>query len=150
MIRTFRIGDPPRRGEGLRVAVVRPPPRGGRRERWPELFDVWFPAIAPSAALLARFQSAIASDARRFERFAASYARQLEKPEARQTVDLLAALALRTPVAIGCYCQDERRCHRSVLRRFVDKRMRERQRVGVVPEFSLARLRAEARSKRIP
>jgi uncharacterized protein YeaO (DUF488 family) len=150
MIRTFRIGDPPRRGEGLRVAVVRRPPRGIRRERWPELFDVWFPAIAPSAALLAQFRSAGAGDAQRFERFAAAYARQLETPEARQTVDLLAALALRTRIAIGCYCEDERRCHRSVLRRFVDERMRERQRIGVVPASALPRVRPEAPPKRIP
>jgi uncharacterized protein YeaO (DUF488 family) len=126
VIRTFRIGDAPRRGEGLRVAVVRRPPRGVRRERWPDYFDVWFPAIAPSAALLARFQSSAAGDPQRFERFAASYARELDRPVARQTVDLLAALALRTSIAIGCYCPDERRCHRSVLRRAVEDRMRAR------------------------
>ncbi|MEZ5319507.1 MAG: DUF488 family protein [Vicinamibacterales bacterium] len=116
-ISTFRIGDPPRRGQGLRIGAVRRPPRGVPRARWTAdgYFDVWFPAIAPSRALLDRFRVRALEDPAVFTRFAAAYARELARPEARQTVELIAAVARRTPLAIGCYCDDERRCHRSVL-----------------------------------
>lgn len=123
---TFRIGDPPRRGEGLRVGVTRRPPRGVARARWQAdgYFDVWFPAIAPSQELLTRFKPSTLGDPAVFRRFAAAYGRELEKPEARQTVELLAALAARTPIAIGCFCDDESQCHRSVLKAAIEGAVR--------------------------
>jgi uncharacterized protein YeaO (DUF488 family) len=117
---TFRHGDPPKRGEGLRIGTTRRPPRGVPRDRWQRdnYFDVWFPVLAPSAALLRRFQR---SQTMGFRDFCDSYERELLKSaEPRQALDLLAALALRTPISIGCYCADESRCHRSHLRRLIE------------------------------
>jgi uncharacterized protein YeaO (DUF488 family) len=96
------------------------------RARWQAdgYFDVWFPAIAPSPALLTRFKPSTLDDPAVFRRFAAAYGRELEKPEARQTVELLAALAARTPIAIGCFCDDESRCHRSVLKAAIEGAVR--------------------------
>jgi uncharacterized protein YeaO (DUF488 family) len=119
---TFRIGDPPSRAGALRIGVVRRPPRGVARARWTKdgSFDVWFPAVAPSLSLLSRFRPQALSDPAIFRRFASAYARELQEPEARQTVELLAALAARMPIAIGCYCDDEGRCHRSILKRTIE------------------------------
>lgn len=121
-VRTFRIGDQPRQGDGLRIGVTRRPPRGVPRDRWQAdgYFDVWFPAIAPSQALLTRYRPAALDDPKVFGRLAAAYRRELERPEARQTVELLAALARRTPISIGCFCEDESRCHRSVLKAAIE------------------------------
>ena len=126
-VRTFRIGDPPRRDDGLRIGVTRRPPRGVARARWQAdgYFDVWFPAIAPSQALLTKYRPVALDDPRVFAKFAAAYRRELSRPEARQTVALLAALARRTPIAIGCFCDDEARCHRSVLKAAIETAARE-------------------------
>ncbi len=110
-LRTFRYGDPPKRGEGLRIGTTRLPPRGVKKEGWGEYFDVWFPLLGPSRELLAR---------RPFE-FEA-YAREIEaRAESRQAVQLLAHLALRTPISVGCYCEDESHCHRTYLRRMIER-----------------------------
>ena len=117
--------QPPRKGEGLRIGATRRPPRGIPRARWQQdqYFDVWLPVVAPSAALLRRTKGDFERPDRR-RRFFEAYARELEKTPARQTIDLLAALALRTRISIGCFCADESRCHRSVLRRVVESRAR--------------------------
>src|SRR4051812_3390697 len=110
-LHTFRYGDPPKPAEGLRIGTSRLPPRGVKKERWGEYFDVWFPLLGPSKELLAR---------RPFE-FEA-YAREIEAhAESRQAVELLAHLARRTPISVGCYCQDESHCHRTYLRRLIEK-----------------------------
>lgn len=121
-LRTFRIGDPPAAADGLRIGVTRRPPRGVPRARWQAdgWFDVWFPAIAPGRALLAKYRPAALDDPKVFAKLAAAYRRELEKPEARQTIQLLAELARRTPIAIGCFCEDESRCHRSVLKKAIE------------------------------
>lgn len=121
-VRTFRIGDPPRRGDGLRIGVTRRPPRGVSRDRWTSdgYFDVWFPAVAPSQGLLTKYRPSALDDPKVFAKLAAAYRRELAKPEARQTVELLAQLARRTPIAIGCFCADESRCHRSVLKTVIE------------------------------
>ena len=122
-LRTFRIGDPPKRGEGLRIGTTRRPPRGVARERWQRdgYFDVWLPIVAPSASLLRRMRGDLSRPDVR-ERFFRAYERELEQSPARQTVDLLAALARRTPIAIGCFCENEAHCHRSVLKRVIEGR----------------------------
>jgi uncharacterized protein YeaO (DUF488 family) len=107
-IRTFRIGDARKRGEGLRIGTTRRPPRGVAKRRWPEYFDVWFPTLAPSAKLLRSTRST--------KRFFDAYRRELTRPPASHAIQLLAALARTTPIALGCYCEDESRCHRRVLR----------------------------------
>lgn len=80
---------------------------------------MWLPAVAPSLALLRRYQHHI-DDARKRAAFFRAYERELAQPGTRHVVRLLAALASRTPIAIGCFCEDESRCHRSVLRRVIE------------------------------
>ena len=119
-LRTFRIGDPPRKQDGLRIAPTRLPPRGIRKAQWHRYFDVWLPALAPSAALFARAKRLVATDAG-WRQYARAYTREMSRTEPRQTIALLAAFARLTPIAIGCYCEDESRCHRSILRRLIEK-----------------------------
>jgi uncharacterized protein YeaO (DUF488 family) len=120
---TFQIGGPSTRGQGLRIGATRRPPRGVARERWQRdgFFDVWLPIIAPSAALLRRTRPAEFDDPRRRERFFAAYEREMAQTGPRQVIELLARLAVRTPIAVGCFCDDESRCHRSRLRALIER-----------------------------
>src|SRR5436309_2899640 len=102
MVRTFQIGSRRKRGEGLRISTTRYPPRGVRKTGWKKLFDVWFPVLAPSAGLL-RSQ-------RGTKAFFDAYRRELARPPASHAVALFAALARRTPIAVGCFCEDESHC----------------------------------------
>src|SRR5262245_7128599 len=123
-LRTFRLGDPPKRGEGLRIGTTRRPPRGVPRSRWQRdhYFDIWFPLLAPSAGLIRRFRRSRTGDLRVFF---VSYERELLRDaERRQALDLLAALALRIPISIGCFCEDESCCHRSRLRKLIERAAR--------------------------
>ena len=121
-LRTFRHGDAPKRGEGLRIGTTRRPPRGVTKDHWGDYFDVWFPILAPSAALLQRSKRSQTMD---YHGFCASYERELlGSAESRQALDLLAALALRIPISIGCYCEDESRCHRTHLRKLIEREAR--------------------------
>jgi uncharacterized protein YeaO (DUF488 family) len=108
-LHTFRYGEPPKRGDGLRIGTTRLPPRGVKKVEWAKYFDVWFPLLGPSRELLARRPFA-------FE----EYEREIDaRAESRQAVQLLAHLALRTAVSVGCYCEDESHCHRTYLRRMI-------------------------------
>ncbi len=114
LLSTFRIATPRAPGEGLRIGATRYLPRGVKKEDYARLdyFDVWLPTVAPSGELVRRYKSTEDST-----RFFAQYEAELRKgSEARQTILLLAMIALRTPISIGCYCEEESRCHRSVLR----------------------------------
>lgn len=115
-IHIVRLGSPRAPGEGLRIGTVRRPPRGVPRQDFARLdyYDVWYPDLAPSAELVAQAQAA--RDDRAWGAFERKYRRELAAPGPRRTLELLAALSQRTDLAVGCYCQDERRCHRSVLR----------------------------------
>ncbi len=121
-IRIIRLGSPRERGEGLRVGTVRFPPRGvpkaelGKRG----FYDVWFPNLAPSAALVRQARST-ESD-RDWNAFVRRYRAEMKSPESRHVLDLLAALSHGTELSIGCYCEDERRCHRSILRELLAER----------------------------
>lgn len=122
-LRTYRIGSPRAPGEGLRVGVVRYLPRGVRKEDYARrgYFDVWFPLVAPSRALLSWIHARPGSDAA-WAAFTRRYEREVRaSADARRTLALLKAIAARTPIAIGCYCEDESRCHRSVLRRLIEE-----------------------------
>jgi uncharacterized protein YeaO (DUF488 family) len=117
-LNTFQIGAPPKRAEGLRLGTTRRPPRGVPRARWQRdgYFDVWFPIVAPSASLIRRTRRAKDFDSpAAWQRFFKAYERKMKRTEPRQAIEMLAALAKRTPIAIGCYCEDENRCHRSRL-----------------------------------
>ena len=122
---TFQIGDSPRRGQGLRIGVTRRPPRGVLKSRWVKdgYFDLWLPALAPSASLLKRFQKhRFADDPAVRAAFFESYERELmATAESRQNVKFLAEVAVRTPISIGCFCADETRCHRSRLIKIIKR-----------------------------
>ena len=115
-IRIVRLGSPRAAGEGLRLGTVRRPPRGVPKSRFAtgNWYDVWFPVLVPSHATLKLGRSV--DTAAGWRRFARRYRSEMKRPEAVQAVDLLAALSRRTNLAVGCYCEDESRCHRSLLR----------------------------------
>lgn len=139
-LRTFRYRDPPRRGEGLAIGTTRRPPRGEKKKDWRYYFDVWFPILAPSAALLERYSRSRTMD---YAKFCASYERELlGRAESRQAVDLLAALALRTPISIGCYCEDESQCHRAHLRKLIERAARKLQPASRPPRQMASILRS--------
>jgi uncharacterized protein YeaO (DUF488 family) len=115
-IRVVRLGSPRGRGEGLRLGTVRRPPRGVPKREYAtrDLYDVWVPELAPSEGLVK--QALGAEDERTWRTFVRRYRAEMKRPEASRLLDLLAALSRRTELAVGCYCPDEARCHRSVLR----------------------------------
>lgn len=111
-----RLGSPRRADEGLRIGTVRRPPRGIPKTEYAErnIYDVWFPNLAPSEALLkAFFPIADPSDWRGFRR---RFLAEMKQPGPRRDLDLLAALSHGANFSIGCYCEDESFCHRSLLR----------------------------------
>ena len=111
-----RLGSPRHSGEGLRIGTVRRPPRGVPRSAFAsrDFYDVWLPELAPSEALLKLGQSA--DDDKTWRLFARRYVAEMKAAEKQHLLDLLAVLSHQTNVAIGCYCADETRCHRSLLR----------------------------------
>lgn len=112
-ITTYRIGSPRKKSEGLRIGTVRFLPRGVPKREYAKcgLFDVWLPLVAPSRELV----RAYASGKKSSDQFFRAYRAEMKQPAARHTIELLAALARRTPLAVGCYCEDESRCHRAAL-----------------------------------
>jgi uncharacterized protein YeaO (DUF488 family) len=114
-ISVLRLGSPRPRRRELRIGTVRRPPRGVPRARLAsdDWYDTWLPALSPSAALVKRAQAArTEGDWNAFRR---AYREEMSAPDARHLLALLAALSRTTDLAVGCYCPDERRCHRSVL-----------------------------------
>jgi uncharacterized protein YeaO (DUF488 family) len=114
-LHVVRLGSPRLPGEGLRIGTVRRPPRGVPKERFAadDWYDVWLPLLAPSAELVARARNA-GSEAE-WQDFARRYRKEMAAPDAERTLTLLAALSHQTSFSVGCYCQDETRCHRSLL-----------------------------------
>lgn len=114
-MRVVRLGSPRAPGEGLRLGTVRRPPRGVPKTEHAsrDFYDVWLPELAPSQELVK--QALHASDDRSWQRLMRRYRAEMKRPEARHLLELLAALSRRTDFSVGCYCEDESRCHRSVL-----------------------------------
>ena len=121
-IRIVRLGTPRTPGEGLRIGTVRRPPRGVPKTEFAsrDYYDVWLPELAPSEQLVKVAQKA--TDARDWNFFVKRYRREMKRPEASRLLDLLAALSHNTNLSVGCYCEDENRCHRSVLRTLLAER----------------------------
>ena len=121
-LRIVRLGESRGRHEGIRIGTVRRPPRGVRKERYArdDWFDVWFPDLAPSTALMARGKAAMTEA--EWKGFVRAFKAEMNMPTARRALDLLAALSHGANFSIGCYCEDEARCHRSVLRELLTDR----------------------------
>ena len=119
--RIVRLGSPRVANEGLRIGTVRRPPRGVPASRFAsdDWYDVWFPNVAPSAELL---KLATARTGREWAAFAKRYRAEMAEPAPSRTLDLLAALSHAADFSVGCYCEDEARCHRSVLRELLAER----------------------------
>jgi uncharacterized protein YeaO (DUF488 family) len=114
VIRVVRLGGPRAKGEGLRLGTVRRPPRGVKKADYArrDYYDVWLPELAPSAKLVARAQKS-------WEGFAKAYRREMAAPAAQHVLETLARLSHDTNFAVGCYCENEERCHRSILKRLL-------------------------------
>lgn len=114
MIRVVRLGSPRAKGEGLRLGTVRRPPRGVKKSDYArrDYYDAWLPELAPSAKLIAGAQ-------KNWESFARAYRREMKAPAAERLLALLAGLSQHADFSIGCYCEREERCHRSILRRLL-------------------------------
>jgi uncharacterized protein YeaO (DUF488 family) len=117
-----RLGTPRHSKEGTRIGAVRRPPRGVRKERYASdnWFDVWYPELSPSPKLVSRALAA-KTDAD-WKSFVRSFRVEMNEPMPRRTLDLLAALSHDADFSVGCYCEDEARCHRSVLRQLLTER----------------------------
>jgi uncharacterized protein YeaO (DUF488 family) len=115
-IRVVRLGTPKTKDEGLRLGTVRRPPRGVPRAEYASrgFYDVWLPELAPSEGLVK--QALHATDERAWRAFAKRYRAEMKRPEAARLLVLLAALSRQTNFSVGCYCAEEARCHRSVLK----------------------------------
>ncbi|MBA3231249.1 MAG: DUF488 family protein [Acidobacteria bacterium] len=121
-IRIVQLGTDRARDEGLRIGTVRRPPRGVPKAEHAarNFYDVWLPELAPSEALLT--QARLADDERAWQRFERRYRAELKRPDQSRLLDLLAALSHQTRFSVGCYCKDEGRCHRSILRQVLQER----------------------------
>jgi uncharacterized protein YeaO (DUF488 family) len=121
-IRIVRLGSPREPNEGLRVGTVRRPPRGVRKEDFAakDFFDVWFPNLSPSAELVKEAQSA--GNERSWSAFKKRFRAEMSRPDTSRELDLLAALSHQTNLSLGCYCENEAGCHRSVLRELLTER----------------------------
>ena len=115
-LRIVRLGTPRHPQEGLRIGTVRRPPRGVPKTEFAsrDFYDAWFPELSPSQPLVN--QALAAETDHEWSAFVRAFRRELATPAARHAVELLAALSHTTNLSVGCYCADESRCHRSVLR----------------------------------
>ncbi|MFN2570723.1 MAG: DUF488 domain-containing protein [Gemmatimonadales bacterium] len=120
MIRVVRLGTRRAPDEGLRLGTVRRPPRGVRKTDYArrDFYDIWVPDLAPSAQLFSWIKSRPMTEPN-WRIYARRYRAEMKRPEARRLIELLAALSARTNFSVGCYCEDESHCHRSLLRQLL-------------------------------
>jgi uncharacterized protein YeaO (DUF488 family) len=128
-ITAYRYGSPRQPNEGFRLGAARQVPRGVRREDWQRrnYFDLWIPLLAPTADLVADYRHNRIS----FAAFSRRYKSQIKAKESRQVIELLATTSLFQPISVGCFCEDESRCHRSLLRELILKEAKRK-----IPGFS--------------
>ena len=119
-VRVVRLGTPRDPNEGLRIGTVRRPPRGVRKADYAarDYFDVWLPELAPSAPLVSLALSEPFTP-QRWAVYQRRYRREMRQPAAKRLIALLAALSSQTNFSVGCYCEDESRCHRSLLKKLL-------------------------------
>lgn len=115
-IRIVQLGGARHPGEGTRIGTVRRPPRGVRKDRYAadNWYDVWLPELSPSEELVAKARSAETD--KEWAAFTRAYRTEMKAPAASRVLDLLAALSKESNFSVGCYCENEERCHRSVLK----------------------------------
>ena len=120
--RIVRLGTPRQRDEGLRIGTVRRPPRGVPKEKFASgnWYDVWLPELSPSEATVKLGQKAETDAA--WKAFARRYEKEMSSPSASRVLDLLAAMSHHADFSVGCYCEDETRCHRSILKALLETR----------------------------
>ena len=120
-IRVVRLGSPRTRGEGLRLGTVRRPPRGVPKSEYAsrDFYDLWLPELAPSDPLVKL--ALRARDGRAWATFVRRYRSEMKRPAANRLLALLAALSRGADLSVGCYCADETRCHRSVLKALLEE-----------------------------
>ena len=121
-VQIVRLGTTRNSNEGLRIGTVRRPPRGVKKSEYASQnwYDVWLPNVAPTAELMKQGQTA-ESD-KDWSRFVKKYRAELSNPEKSRIIDLLAALSHNANFSVGCYCENEARCHRSILRELLAER----------------------------
>ena len=119
-IRVVRLGTARAKDEGLRVGTVRRPPRAVRKEDYGrrDFYDVWLPELAPSAPLVSWALSEPWTP-RRWTLYEKRYRREMAKPASRRLIALLAGLSQTSNFSVGCYCEDESMCHRSILKKLL-------------------------------
>ena len=118
-VRVVRLGSPRVAGEGTRIGTVRRPPRGVPKSEFSSrnYYDVWFPTLAPGVDTMKAGQGA--ATPAEWAAFARKYTSEMADPGARHALDLLAVLSQTTNFSVGCYCEDEQHCHRSILRQLL-------------------------------
>ena len=118
-IRIVQLGSPRTTDEGLRIGTVRRPPRGVPKSEFSsrDFYDVWLPNLAPSEPLVK--QAFAATDEREWKSFVRKYRAEMKAPDVSRVLDMLAALSTQTNFSVGCYCEDEARCHRSILKQLL-------------------------------
>jgi uncharacterized protein YeaO (DUF488 family) len=118
-IEVVRLGSPRKANEGLRIGTVRRPPRGVPKAEFAkrDFYDVWLPALSPSQDLVTF--ALHSQDEKSWKTFKRKFRAEMNEPEAARLLDLLAALSHQTNFSVGCYCENEDRCHRSVLKKLL-------------------------------
>ncbi len=121
-LRIVRLGTPRHPKEGTRIGTVRRPPRGVKKDRYAadDWYDVWYPELSPSQALVT--QALKAQTEAEWSAFVRAFKKEMKEPAAARTLDLLSALSQEADFSLGCYCENEARCHRSVLRELLAER----------------------------
>ena len=119
-IRIVRLGMPRIPGEGVRIGTVRRPPRGVPKARIGNFYDVWLPNLAPSAPLVK--VGLAARTPAQWRTFQRRFRAEMNRPDAVRVLDVLAVLSRSADFSVGCYCEDEARCHRSILRELLAER----------------------------
>jgi len=121
-ITILRLGSPRNADEGIRLGTVRRPPRGVAKSDFAkrDFYDAWLPALSPSQTLVTFALNS--RDAKSWRAFERKFRAEMREPEAGRLLDLLAALSHQTNFSLGCYCESEDRCHRSILRALLAER----------------------------
>jgi uncharacterized protein YeaO (DUF488 family) len=121
-VRIVQLGTPRAKDEGLRIGTVRRPPRGVPKEKFASQnwYDVWYPNLAPSVETMKQAQTA--ETPAQWAAFVKKFRAEMAQHDAARSLDLLAALSHGSHFSVGCYCDDEAHCHRSVLRALLEER----------------------------